>query len=175
MSTEPDGRSRTPAFCPHRSVGFPGGAPALPKPSQQTAIYPAAVAGHSLPDALRRLDLSGSRGAFGRASRIAPVVGPFEGARLHDPVSFFVGSENSFSLSRWFQLRWLGWSNPSRPSAEGIHNLPLAVPIPSTAPREERVEILVSESMRVFRDRLKSHEIHHVDDADAKARQAFAE
>ena len=33
-------------------------APSLPQPFQQTSIYPAAVAGHSLPDALRRLNLS---------------------------------------------------------------------------------------------------------------------
>jgi len=43
---------------PHRWFSLPGGAPALPKPFQQTSIYPAAVAGHSLPDALRSLDLS---------------------------------------------------------------------------------------------------------------------
>jgi len=52
-----DGRSWTPALCPHRSASLSGGASALPKPLQQTPIYAAAVAGHSLLDALRRLDL----------------------------------------------------------------------------------------------------------------------
>ena len=46
-----------------------------------------AVAGHSLPDALRGLDLSRSRSAAGRASRIAPGAGAGERARFHDSVS----------------------------------------------------------------------------------------
>ena len=52
-----DGRSRTPAFRSHRRASLPGGAPALPKPIQQAPIRAAAVAGDSLPDALRGLDL----------------------------------------------------------------------------------------------------------------------
>src|SRR5580704_6445696 len=53
-----DGRSRTPAVRSHRPASFSGGASALPKPFQQTPIHTAAVAGRSLPDALRGLDLS---------------------------------------------------------------------------------------------------------------------
>jgi hypothetical protein len=83
-----NGRSRTVAFCSHRLAGLEGGASALPKPLQQAPIQPTAVVGHSLPDALRRLDLSRGRSAAGRASRIAPGSGAGEGARLHDPVSF---------------------------------------------------------------------------------------
>ena len=48
---------------------------------------PAAVAGHSLPDALRGLDLSRSRSAAGRTPRVAPGAGAGERARLHDSVS----------------------------------------------------------------------------------------
>jgi hypothetical protein len=88
VSRRRDGRNWTVAFCPHRSASFPGGAPALAKPFQQIPIHPASVAGDSLPDALRRLDLSRSRGASWRASRIAPGVGACERARLHDTVSF---------------------------------------------------------------------------------------
>src|ERR1700722_5376195 len=70
-----DGRSRTPAFCSDRAASLPGGSPALPKPIQQAPIHAAAVAGDPLPDALRGLDLSRSRSAVGRASRIAPGAG----------------------------------------------------------------------------------------------------
>jgi hypothetical protein len=38
-----DGRSRTPAFCPHRHASLPGGDFALPKPIQQTPIHAAAL------------------------------------------------------------------------------------------------------------------------------------
>src|ERR1700730_10106852 len=82
-----DGRSRTPAFCSHRLASFSGGAPALPKPIQQAPIQPTAVAGDSLPDALRGLDFSRSRSTAGRASRIAPGAGAGERARFHDSVS----------------------------------------------------------------------------------------
>src|ERR1700691_4692433 len=82
-----DGRGRTPAFCSHRPASLPGGSPALPKPIQQTPIHAAAVAGDPLPDALRGLDLSRSRSAAERASRIAPGTGTGERARFHDSVS----------------------------------------------------------------------------------------
>src|ERR1019366_614572 len=82
-----DGRGRTPAVCSHRLASFWGGASALPKPFQQTPIQPTAVAGHSLSDALRGLDFSRSRGASGRAPRIAPDAGTGERSRLHDFVS----------------------------------------------------------------------------------------
>src|SRR5271170_4020105 len=82
-----DGRSWTPAFCSHRLARLPGGAPALSKPIQQAPIHAAAVAGDPLPDALRGLDLSRSRSAVGRASRIAPGAGAGERARFHDSVS----------------------------------------------------------------------------------------
>src|SRR5580658_8740182 len=80
------GRSRTPAVRPRRPASLQGGASALPQPIQQTPIQPTAVAGHSLSDALRGLDLSRSRSAAGRASRIAPSAGTGERARLHHPV-----------------------------------------------------------------------------------------
>src|SRR5208337_4515913 len=67
-------------------------------------IHPAAVAGHSLFDALRRLDFSRSRGAARRASRIAPGVGACECAGLHDPVSFLAASRRSDHRPR-------GWRN----------------------------------------------------------------
>src|ERR1700676_329456 len=95
-----DGRSRTPAFCSHRTARLPGGAPALPKPIQQTPIYAAAVAGDPLPDALRGLDLSRSRSAAGRAPRIAPGAGAGERARLHDSVSLPAASGRSNRRSR---------------------------------------------------------------------------
>src|SRR6202167_5570166 len=82
-----DGRGRTPAFCSHRPASLPGGSPALPKPIQQTPIHAAAVAGDPLPDALRGLDLSRSRSAAERASRIAPGTGTGERARFHASVS----------------------------------------------------------------------------------------
>ena len=66
--------------------------PSLPKPFQQAPIHPAAVAGHPLSDALRRLDLSRSRGASERASRIAPGIGAWKRARLHDAVSLLAAS-----------------------------------------------------------------------------------
>src|ERR1700687_458771 len=95
-----DGRSWTPAVCPHRPASFPGGAPALPKPIQQTPIHAAAVAGHSLSDALRGLDFSRSRGASWRASRIAPDVGTFQCTRLHDAVPFLAASRRPDHRSR---------------------------------------------------------------------------
>src|SRR4029077_17264044 len=49
LSRRCDGRSRTPAPCSHRPASLQGGAPALPKPIQQTPIHAAAVAGDSLP------------------------------------------------------------------------------------------------------------------------------
>ena len=82
-----DGRSRTPALCWRCLAGFEGGAPALPKPIQQAPILSTAVAGDSLPDALGGLDLSRSRSAAGRASRIAAGAGVGECARFHDFVS----------------------------------------------------------------------------------------
>src|ERR1700732_934332 len=82
-----DGRSRTAAFCSHRLASLQGGAPALPKPFQQAPVQSTAVVGRSLPDALRRLDLSRSRGAAGRTPRVAPGAGPGERARFHDAVS----------------------------------------------------------------------------------------
>jgi len=45
-----NGLSRTPGADSHRSASLADGASALPKPFQQAPIYPAAVAGHSLPD-----------------------------------------------------------------------------------------------------------------------------
>ena len=80
------GRSRTPAVRPRRPASLQGGASALPQPIQQTPIQLTAVAGHSLSDALRGPDLSRSRSAAGRASRIAPSAGTGERARLHHPV-----------------------------------------------------------------------------------------
>src|ERR1700691_5994383 len=80
VSRRRNGRSWTPAFCSHRPASFAGGAPTLPNPFQQAPIQPAAVAGHSLPDALRGLDLSRSRGAAGRAPRVAPGTGARERA-----------------------------------------------------------------------------------------------
>src|ERR1700690_1164383 len=70
-----DGRGRAPAFCSHRPAGLQGGASTLPKPFQQAPIHATAVAGHSLSDALRGLDLSRSRGAAGRTSGVAPDTG----------------------------------------------------------------------------------------------------
>src|SRR5580698_6045630 len=90
-----DGRSRTPAFCSDRAASLPGGSPALPKPIQQAPIHAAAVAGDPLPDALRGLDLSRSRSAVGRASRIAPGAGAGERARFHDSVSLPAASGRS--------------------------------------------------------------------------------
>jgi hypothetical protein len=54
----------------------------------KTSIHPTPVAGHSMPDALRRLDLSRGRGATGRAPRVAPDLGSVERTRLHHSVSF---------------------------------------------------------------------------------------
>src|ERR1700674_4673937 len=87
MGRRDDGRSRTPAFCTHRPAGLEGGAPALPKPFQQASVQPTTVVGDSLPDALRGLDLSRSRGAAGRTPRVAPGAGARERARFHDSVS----------------------------------------------------------------------------------------
>src|SRR6266853_758585 len=61
-----NGRSQTPAVRPHGSANLEGGASALSKPFQQTPVHAAAVAGHSLPDALGGPDFSRSRGASGR-------------------------------------------------------------------------------------------------------------
>src|SRR6202795_4407077 len=82
-----DGRSRTPAFCSHLHASLPGGSPAVPKPIQQTPIHAATVVGHPLSDALRGLDLSRSRSAAERASRIAPGAAAGERDRFHDSLS----------------------------------------------------------------------------------------
>src|SRR5487761_1040396 len=82
-----NGPGRTPAVRSHCPASFSGSASALPKSFQQAPIQPTAVAGHSLPDALRGLDLSRSRSAAGRAPRIASDAGGGERARLHDVVS----------------------------------------------------------------------------------------
>src|ERR1700680_533605 len=66
-----DGRSRTPAFCSHRPAGLQCSTPSLLRPIQQAPIHAAVVVGHSLPDALRGLDLSRSRSAAGRTPRVA--------------------------------------------------------------------------------------------------------
>src|ERR1700676_601914 len=95
-----DGRSRTPAFCSHRTARLPGGAPALPKPIQQAPIHAATVAGDPLPDALRGLDLSRGRSAAGRAPRIAPGAEVGERARFHDSVSLPAASGRSNDRSR---------------------------------------------------------------------------
>src|SRR5712691_4605104 len=78
-----NGRSRTPALCSRRPRSLSGGASALPKSFQQTPIHATAVAGHSLSDALRRLDVPRSRGPAGRAPRTAPDLGTPQGARFH--------------------------------------------------------------------------------------------
>src|ERR1700688_3871405 len=95
-----DGRSRTPAFCSHRLARLPGGAPALPKPIQQTPIHAATVAGDPLPDALRGLGLSRGRSAAGRTPRIAPGAEVGERARFHDSVSLPAASGRSNDRSR---------------------------------------------------------------------------
>src|ERR1700690_444309 len=87
-----DGRNRTAAFRSHRRASLPGGASALPKPIQQTPIHTAAVAGDPLPDALRGLDISRSRSASGRASRVASGFGAGERTRFHDSVSLSAAS-----------------------------------------------------------------------------------
>src|SRR5208283_1361098 len=90
-----DGRSRTPAFCSHCSASFPSGASPLPQSFQQAPIHSAAVAGHPLLDALRGLDLSRSRGAARRTSRIASDPGAHQCARFHDAVSFLAALERA--------------------------------------------------------------------------------
>ena len=61
---------------------------ALPQSFQQAPIYAATVAGHTLLDALRGLDLSRSRGAARRTSRITSDPGAHPCARFHYAVSF---------------------------------------------------------------------------------------
>jgi hypothetical protein len=62
-------------FCPHRCASLPGGAPALAKLFQQTSIYQAAVAGHSLPDALRRLASREAEVRLGEHRELRQVLG----------------------------------------------------------------------------------------------------
>src|SRR5579885_2459833 len=87
-----DGRSRTPALRSDRSASLQGGASSLPQPFQQATIHATPVAGHSLPDALRRLDLSRSRGAARRTSRIAAGARTDQRARFHYVVSLLATS-----------------------------------------------------------------------------------
>src|ERR1700739_5098458 len=77
-----DGGIRTPAVCSHRPASLPGGAAALPKSIQQAPIHATTIAGHSLPDAVRGLDLSRSRSAAGRTPRVAPGAAAGGGARF---------------------------------------------------------------------------------------------
>ena len=79
-----DGRSLTPAVCPHSPASLLGGAYSLPKPFRQTPIHSAAVAGRPLPDALRGLDLSRSRSTARQASRTAPNAVAFQRPRFRD-------------------------------------------------------------------------------------------
>src|SRR6266581_3780975 len=78
------------------TMKFPGsqadGASALPKPFQQTPLRATTVAGHPRSDALRGLNLSGSRGGSGRTTRIVPDVGAFQWARIHDAVRLLAAS-----------------------------------------------------------------------------------
>jgi len=90
-----DGRSWTPAFCPHRSASLPGGASALPQPLQQTPVHATAVAGHSVSDALGRLDLSRGRGAARRTPRIASEPWAYQRARFYDAVSLLAAPRRS--------------------------------------------------------------------------------
>src|SRR5579883_1449849 len=87
-----DGRSRTPALRSDRPASLPSGASALPQPFQQAPIHATPVAGHSLPDALRGLDLSRGRGAARRTSRIAAGARTDQRARFHYVVSLLATS-----------------------------------------------------------------------------------
>ena len=60
----------TPAVRSHRPASLQRGASALPKSFEEAPIHAAAVVGYPLSDALRRLELSRSRGAVERAPRI---------------------------------------------------------------------------------------------------------
>lgn len=62
-----EGRGWTLAVYPHLLGSLSGGASALSNSLQQAPVQPAAVADNPLSDALRGLDLSGSRRAIGRA------------------------------------------------------------------------------------------------------------
>src|SRR6266849_817662 len=95
-----NGRSRTPGADSHRSASLAGGTSALPKPFQQTALRATTVAGHPRSDALRGLNLSGSRGGSGRTTRIVPDVGAFQWARIHDAVRLLAASGQPAHRSR---------------------------------------------------------------------------
>jgi hypothetical protein len=69
------GRVWTPGICSHRLGSGSGGAPTLSNSLQQAPIHSAAVAGHSLPDALRGLDLSRGRGAVGEHRELRQTLG----------------------------------------------------------------------------------------------------
>src|SRR2546422_2892235 len=83
-----DGRGRTPALGSRGAASSHAGFAALSLALQQTAVYPAAVAGGAVPDALRRLHLSRSRSTPARAPRVARRIAIAGGARLHHAVSF---------------------------------------------------------------------------------------
>src|SRR5260370_252435 len=95
-----DGRSRTCGFCWGGGASSPAGFAALPHAFQQTSVHPAAVAGGAVPDALRRLDLSRSRGTLARAPRVARRIALASGARLHHAVSFSAASGGRHRRSR---------------------------------------------------------------------------
>jgi len=95
-----NGLSRTPGADSHRSASLAGGTSALPKPFQQTPLRATTVAGHPRSDALRGLNLSGSRGGSGRTTRIVPDVGAFQWARIHDAVRLLAASGQPAHRSR---------------------------------------------------------------------------
>jgi hypothetical protein len=61
---------------------------------------PAAAAGHTPPDALRRLDFPRSRGATARACGVARRVATVEGARLHPRVSLLAAAARRYHGER---------------------------------------------------------------------------
>src|SRR6266702_3985126 len=95
-----NGLSRTPGADSHRSASLADGASALPKPFQQTPLRATTVAGHPRSDALRGLNLSGSRGGSGRTTRIVPDVGGFQWAQVHDAVRLLAASGQPAHRSR---------------------------------------------------------------------------
>src|SRR5271165_4812405 len=85
-------RDWSPALCSRGLGSGASGSAFLPDAFQQTSIHPASVAGHSLPDALRRLDLPRSRGTAARTSRVAHGAATLERARLHHGVSLLAAA-----------------------------------------------------------------------------------